>query len=174
MPTRFRTGGVKVFFSVMSLSNKNMLFVHHCQWRIAKTRSIQSKYLCHSTTVPCHSSSSTQVPSGKDTAISFKAKVASHNFWSAAGLTMRVGGAWARIAQTATITKISTDYEEKVNNRRGLSFNTWSAGSLSSRYIVLPGGRGSSHSQSWRNTACRPDKMMHFVLHTCLFLWWND
>ena len=28
----------------------------------------------------CHSSSSTQVPSGKDTAISFKAKVASHNF----------------------------------------------------------------------------------------------
>ena len=117
MPTRFSTGGVKVFFSVMSLSNKNMLFVHHCQWRIAKARSIQSKYLCHSTTMLCHSSSSTQVPSGKDTAISFKAKVASQNFWSAAGLTMRVGGAWAKIAQTATITKISTDYEEKVNQR---------------------------------------------------------
>ena len=91
------------------------LFVHHCQWRIAKARSIQSKYLCHSTTVLCHSSSSTQALSGRDTAISFKAKVASHNFWSAAGLTMSVGGAWAKIAQTATITKISTDYEEKVN-----------------------------------------------------------
>ena len=75
----------------------------------------RSKYLCHSTTVLCHSSSSTQVPSGRDTAISFRANVASHNFWSAAGLTMRVVGAWAKIAQTATITKISTDYEEKVN-----------------------------------------------------------
>ena len=75
----------------------------------------RSKYLCHSTTVLCHSSSSTQALSGRDTAISFKAKVASHNFWSAAGLTMRVVGAWAKIAQTATITKISTDYEEKEN-----------------------------------------------------------
>lgn len=154
IPTRFNTGGVKVFFSVRSLGNRSL--EHECD--------ISGLHLCVYMTVNqncCttrvhHSAKSegciyVQV-AGDNTANSFKAMAV-----FPLGFDLRLALRW-KLVEFGQEPKLQQSPRFQPISRQtlgGKELTLWVV-SLSSICTVRPRGQGSFHWQSWRNIACTP------------------